>query len=207
MGASTSRSVIAPLMLLVALPMQAQSARQTAILAGGCFWGVQYLFEHVNGVIDVKAGYAGGSAETADYETVSSGATRHAESVQITFDPATVSFETLLKVFFAVGHEPTQLNRQGPDIGPQYRSVIFYANDEQQRVALAYIEQLGESKQFARPIVTEVAPLKAFYEAEDYHQDYVVYHPNQPYVVFHDLPKVTHLRDRFPELYRDRTKR
>lgn len=194
-------------MLLVALPMQAQSARQTAILAGGCFWGVQYLFEHVNGVIDVKAGYAGGSAETADYETVSSGATRHAESVQITFDPATVSFETLLKVFFAVAHDPTQLNRQGPDIGPQYRSVIFYANDEQQRVALAYIEQLGESKQFARPIVTEVAPLEAFYVAERYHQDYVVHNPNQPYVVFHDLPKVTHLRDRFPELYRDRTKR
>lgn len=205
MGASTSRRVIAPLMLLVALPVRAQSAPQTATLAAGCFWGVEYLFEHVKGVIDVKSGYAGGSAETADYETVSSGATRHAESVQVTFDPAVVSYETLLRVFFAVAHDPTQLNRQGPDIGPQYRSAIFYANDEQQRAARTYIEQLGKSKQFARPIVTEVAPLKAFYDGEGYHQDYVVYHRNQPYVVFHDLPKVSHLRAKFPELYRERT--
>ena len=194
-------------MLLVALPVQAQSAAQTATFAGGCFWGVEYLFEHVTGVIDVKSGYAGGSVATADYETVSSGATDHAETVQITFDPSVVSYETLLKVFFGVAHDPTQLNRQGPDIGPQYRSAIFFANDEQRHAALALIEQLGQSKQFPRPIVTEVVPLKAFYDAEGYHQDYVVHHPYQPYVVFHDLPKVSHLRARFPELYRERTNR
>lgn len=194
--------------MMVALPMRAQSARQTAILAGGCFWGVEYLFEHVTGVIDVKSGYAGGSAATADYETVSSGATRHAESVRITFDPSVLSYETLLKVFFAVAHDPTQLNRQGPDIGPQYRSAIFFTNDEQRRAALSMIEQLGASKEFPRPIVTEVTPLEAFYQAEGYHQDYVVFHPREPYVVFNDLPKVSHLRASFPELFRERaTKR
>ncbi len=205
----TVRSLVAaaPIVLLAAVPAHAQSAPQAAVLAGGCFWGVEYLFEHVNGVIDVKSGYAGGSAGTADYQTVSSGATRHAESVKVIFDPAVVSYATLLRVFFAVAHDPTQLNRQGPDIGSQYRSAIFYTNDEQRRAALAYIEQLGQSKQFARPIVTVVAPLEAFYQAEDYHQDYVVYNPRQPYVVFHDLPKVIHLRAEFPELYRERTKR
>lgn len=180
----------ATLALLVALPAGAQSARQTAVLAGGCFWGVEYLFEHVKGVVDVKSGYSG-----------------HAESVHITFDPAVVSFVTLLEVFFAVAHDPTQLNRQGPDIGSQYRSAIFYADDEQQRVARAYIERLRESNELSRPIVTEVTPLEAFYQAEDYHQDYVVHHPHQPYVVFQDLPKVGHLRARFPGLYRERTTR
>lgn len=178
----------AALALLVALPARAQSARQTAVLAGGCFWGVEYLFEHVNGVIDVKSGYSD-----------------HAESVHITFDPAVVSYETLLRVFFSVAHDPTQLNRQGPDTGMQYRSAVFYADDEQQRVARAYIERLRESTELSRPIVTEVTPLERFYEAERYHQDYVAHHPHQPYVVFHDLPKVGHLRARFPGLYRERT--
>ena len=203
MGALTSTSA-ALVMLLAALTVHAQSAPQTAVLAGGCFWGVEYLFEHVNGVIDVKSGYAGGSARTADYETVSSGSTRHAESVRITFDPAVVSYETLLKVFFAVAHDPTQLNRQGPDVGSQYRSAIFFTNEDQRRAARSFIEQLGESKQFPRPIVTEMARLEAFYQAEDYHQDYVVYHPRDPYVVFNDLPKVSHLRASFPELFRER---
>lgn len=180
----------AALALLVALPAGAQSARQTAVLAGGCFWGVEYLFEHVKGVIDVKSGYSG-----------------HAESVHITFAPAVVSYETLLEVFFSVAHDPTQLNRQGPDIGPQYRSAIFFTDDEQRRVAVSFIGQLRASKQFHGPVVTEVTPLEAFYQAEDYHQDYVVHHPRQPYVVIHDLPKVSHLRARFPELYRERSAR
>lgn len=188
----------AALALLVALPLGAQSARQTAVLVGGCFWGVEYLFEHVNGVIDVTSGYAGGSAATADYVTVSSGATGHAESVRVIFDPAVVSYQTLLEVFFSVAHDPTQLNRQGPDIGPQYRSAIFFADDEQRRVAASVIQQ------FPVPVVTEVTPLEAFYQAEAYHQNYVVHHPRQPYVVIHDLPKVSHLRAQFPDLYRER---
>ena len=174
---------------------------QTAVFAGGCFWGVEAVFEHVKGVTQAVSGYAGGSAETAQYEKVSSGTTGHAESVQVTYDPSKVSYGQLLKVFFAVAHNPTELNRQGPDTGTQYRSSIFYANDDQKRVAQAYIAQLQAAKIFPRPIVTEVVPLKAFYAAEAYHQDYVVHHPDQPYIVYNDLPKVANLKQQFPNLY------
>jgi peptide-methionine (S)-S-oxide reductase len=176
---------------------------RTAVLAGGCFWGIEAVFEHVKGVTRVVSGYAGGTKATASYDKVSSGKTGHAEAVQITYDPAQVSYGTLLRVFFSVAHDPTQLNRQGPDVGPQYRSAIFYSGDEEKRAAEAYIAQLEQAKAFARPIVTEVAPLDAFYPAEDYHQDYAVRNPTQPYIVIHDLPKVERLKAEFPELWRD----
>src|SRR5882762_2876064 len=175
---------------------------QTAVLAGGCFWGIEAVFEHVKGVTNVKSGYSGGAAGTAQYEKVSTGKTGHAEAVQITFDPSQVSFGQLLKVFFAVAHDPTELNRQGPDTGTQYRSAIFYANEDQKRIAQAYIDQLNQAKVFRRPIVTQVIPLNAFYEAEGYHQDYLVHHPNEPYIVINDLPKVENLRKQLPELYK-----
>jgi peptide-methionine (S)-S-oxide reductase len=182
-------------------PVAKTKATQTAVLAGGCFWGVEAVFEHVKGVMQVTSGYAGGSAETAQYDTVSSGTTKHAESVSISYDPSQITYGQLLKVFFSVAHNPTELNRQGPDTGPQYRSSIFYANDEQRRVAHAYIAQLQAAKVFPRPIVTEVVPLQAYYPAEAYHQDYVVHHPNQPYIVINDLPKVANLQRQFPNLY------
>ncbi|MGH9640808.1 MAG: peptide-methionine (S)-S-oxide reductase MsrA [Terriglobales bacterium] len=163
---------------------------------------MQAVFQHVKGVISATSGYSGGSSSTAEYETVSTGDTGHAESVQITFDPAQVSYGRLLKIFFSVAHDPTQLNRQGPDSGTQYRSVIFYANDEQKRIAEAYIAQLGQAKVFARSIVTQVVPLKAFYAAEAYHQNYATLHPDNPYIAFNDAPKVEHLRQQFPELYK-----
>jgi peptide-methionine (S)-S-oxide reductase len=175
--------------------------KQTAVIAGGCFWGIQAVFQHVKGVISATSGYSGGSANTAEYETVSTGQTAHAESVQIVYDPSQVTYGELLRVFFSVAHDPTQLNRQGPDHGTQYRSVIFYGNDEQKRIAEAYIAQLGQAKVFSQPIVTQVVPLKAFYRAEDYHQNYATTHPNQPYIVFNDAPKVAHLRQEFPNLY------
>jgi peptide-methionine (S)-S-oxide reductase len=174
-----------------------------AVLAGGCFWGIEAVFERVKGVTSVTSGYAGGTANTATYGQVGTGRTGHAEAVRITFDPSQVSYGRLLHVFFAVAHDPTQRNRQGPDVGPQYRSAIFYATDEQKRVAQAYIDQLTRAKVFRRPIVTEVVPLDHFYPAEAYHQDYAVRHPNQPYIVIHDLPKVERLRRRLPELYRE----
>lgn len=177
---------------------------QTAVLAGGCFWGVEAVFEHVKGVTDVRSGYSGGSASTASYEKVSTGETDHAESVQITYDPSKISYGQLLKVFFAVAHDPTQLNRQGPDIGAHYRSAVFYANENQRRIAQAYIDQLDQAKVFGRPVVTQVVALRSFYKAEEYHQDYAVKHPDQPYIVIHDLPKVENLRKQFPELYRRR---
>jgi peptide-methionine (S)-S-oxide reductase len=155
----------------------------------------------VKGVTQAVSGYSGGTAETADYQKVSSGTTGHAEAVQVTYDPSKISYGQLLKVIFSVAHNPTELNRQGPDTGPQYRSAIFYANDAQKRVAQAYIAQLQAAKVFARPIVTEVVPLKAFYAAEAYHQDYVVHHPDQPYIVYNDLPKIAHLKQQFPQLY------
>ena len=186
-----------------ALPLAAQAQRQTAVLAGGCFWGIQNLFEHVTGVTRVVSGYAGGTAETASYDQVGSEATGHAESVEITFDPSAVSYETLLEVFFSVGHDPTQLNRQGPDEGPSYRSAIFYRNDEQRRVAQAVIARLTASHAYSRPIVTQVVPFTGFYRAETYHQDFAVHHPDYPYIVINDLPKVEHLRARFPQLYRE----
>jgi peptide-methionine (S)-S-oxide reductase len=174
---------------------------QTAVLAGGCFWGVEGVFEHVRGVLDVTSGYAGGRAETANYRAVTTGATGHAESVRITYDPSKISYGQILKVYFSVAHDPTQLNRQGPDMGTQYRSAIFYSNDEQRRVAQSYIDQLQRARAFSRPIVTKVNALGAFYPAENYHQDYMAHHPDQPYIVVHDLPKIEHLRRQFPDLY------
>ncbi len=182
-------------------PLAKTKGSETAVLAGGCFWGIQAVFEHVKGVTAATAGYSGGTAGTAQYETVSSGATGHAESVQITYDPSQVSYGQILKVFFSVAHNPTELNRQGPDDGTQYRSVIFYANDEQKRIAQAYITQLDQARVFSRKIVTQVVALKAFYPAESYHQDYAVHHPNDPYIRINDLPKVEHLRQQLPELY------
>jgi peptide-methionine (S)-S-oxide reductase len=177
------------------------SGQQTAVLSGGCFWGVQAVFQHVKGVISATSGYSGGSRKTAEYETVSTGETGHAESVQVVYDPSQITYGELLRVFFSVVHDPTQLNRQGPDEGTQYRSAIFYANEEQKRVAEAYIAQLNQAKVFAHPIVTQVAALQAFYPAEAYHQNYATLHPNQPYIVFNDAPKVEHLKQQFPDLY------
>jgi peptide-methionine (S)-S-oxide reductase len=174
---------------------------QKAVFAGGCFWGVEAVFRHVKGVQAAVSGYAGGDAKTADYETVSTGTTGHAESVQVTFDPAQVSYGELLRIFFSVAHDPTQLNRQGPDHGTQYRSAIFYGNDEQKQVAQAYIQQLSAAKAFAQPIVTQVVQLPQFYPAEDYHQDYLAKHPMQPYIVFNDMPKLVALKDQFPARY------
>ncbi len=174
---------------------------QTAVLAGGCFWGVEGVFQHVKGVIDVSSGYAGGQATTANYETVSTGRTGHAESVKITYDPTRISYGQLLKVYFSVAHDPTELNRQGPDEGTQYRSAIFFANDEQARIARAYISQLQRAHAFRQPVVTQVVPLQAFYPAEAYHQDYLVHHPDNPYIVINDLPKIDNLRQTFPGLY------
>jgi peptide-methionine (S)-S-oxide reductase len=181
---------------------EASKGEQTAVFAGGCFWGVDAVFKHVKGVENVVAGYAGGSAATAHYEVVSAGGTGHAESVKVTYDPAKISYSDLLRVFFSVAHDPTQLNRQGPDTGTQYRSVIFYTNEDQKQIALAYIAQLNKAKVFSRPIVTQVVPLKAFYPAEGYHQNFLALHPDNPYIVYNDLPKLTKLRKQFPALSR-----
>jgi peptide-methionine (S)-S-oxide reductase len=183
-------------------PLAKSKGEQTAVLAGGCFWGVEAVFEHVKGVNDVESGYSGGSQTTAQYEKVGTGETGHAESVRITYDPSQVSYGQLLKVFFAVAHDPTELNRQGPDTGTQYRSAIFYANEEQRRIAQAYVDQLNRAKVFARPIVTQIAALQSFNEAEAYHQDYLVNHPDEPYIVINDLPKVENLRKQLPGLCR-----
>jgi peptide-methionine (S)-S-oxide reductase len=180
---------------------KAAGAAQTAVIAGGCFWGVQGVFQHVRGVQKAVAGYAGGERSTAQYETVGSGSTGHAESVQITFDPAQVSYGQLLQVAFSVVFDPTKLNRQGPDVGTQYRTVIFYADDTQKRIAESYIAQLSKSQVFAGSIVTRVDRLKGFYPAESYHQDYLIRNPTQPYIAYNDLPKVENLKKTFPELY------
>lgn len=182
-------------------PMASTSSQQTAVIAGGCFWGIQAVFQHTKGVIRATSGYSGGSAKTAEYELVSTGETGHAESVQITYDPSKITYGQLLRVFFSVAHDPTQLNRQGPDEGTQYRSSIFYGTDEQKRIAEAYITQIDKARVFQRPIVTQVVPLKTFYPAEAYHQDYAALHPNNPYIVYNDAPKVARLREQFPELY------
>jgi peptide-methionine (S)-S-oxide reductase len=179
---------------------RSEKKSETVVLAGGCFWGVQAVFDAVKGVSNATSGYAGGSKANAHYEIVSTGTTGHAESVQITFDPSQVSFGQLLKIYFSVAHDPTELNRQGPDQGTQYRSEIFYTSDEQKRIAEAYIQQLTDAKVFRGRIVTKVAPLQAFYAAEDYHQNYVARNPHQPYVAYNDLPKLTNLRAEFPEL-------
>lgn len=182
-------------------PPAKAAGTETAVLAGGCFWGVEGVFEHVKGVTRVVSGYSGGTADTANYRQVSSGSTGHAEAVRITYDPRKISYGQLLKVFFSVAHDPTQLNRQGPDTGPQYRSAVFYADAEQKRVADAYIAQLQKAQVFPRPVVTEVVPLKAFHEAEAYHQDYMVKHPTQRYIVVNDQPKIADLKRQFPSLF------
>jgi peptide-methionine (S)-S-oxide reductase len=174
---------------------------QTAVIAGGCFWGVQGVFQHTSGVVNAVSGYAGGSKATANYTLVSSGATGHAESVEIKYDPKKISYGKILQIFFSVVHDPTQLNRQGPDSGTQYRSAIFTTSDEQKKVAEAYIAQLNAAKVYKKPIVTKVGPLQAFYAAEDYHQDYLTLHPNQPYIAFNDIPKVENLKKIFTENY------
>ena len=174
---------------------------KTIVLAGGCFWGVQGVYQHTQGVVQAVSGYAGGLARAANYEAVSRGTTGHAESVKITYDPKKISYGKILQIFFSVVHDPTQLNRQGPDTGTQYRSAIFTANDEQKKVAEAYIAQLNAAKVYKKPIVTKVGPLQAFYAAEDYHQDYLTLHPNQPYIAFNDIPKVENLKKIFSENY------
>ena len=172
-----------------------------AVFAGGCFWGIEAVFEHVKGVKSATSGYSGGAAATAHYQIVSGGKTGHAESVQVVYNPAEISYGQLLQIFFSV-HDPTQLNHQGPDEGTQYRSAIFFASPEQQRIAQAYIDQLNKAKAFKKPIVTAVEQLDVFYPAEAYHQDYMVHHPNDLYIVINDAPKVGHLREQFPQLYR-----
>lgn len=183
-------------------PQASAHGKQTAVFAGGCFWGVQAVFQHVKGVIDATSGYAGGDKSTAEYEKVSNGDTGHAESVKVTFDPAQISYGQLLKIFFSVAHDPTQRNRQGPDQGTQYRSVIFYGDPQQQHIAEAYIKQLDDVKVFSKPIVTQVVPLNGFYAAESYHQNYATLHPDNPYIAINDAPKVDHLRQQFPTLYK-----
>jgi peptide-methionine (S)-S-oxide reductase len=174
---------------------------QTAVIAGGCFWGVQGVFQHTAGVVNAVSGYAGGSKATADYNTVSTGSTGHAESVQIKYDPNKISYGKILQIFFSVAHDPTQLNRQGPDSGTQYRSAIFTTSDEQKKVADAYIAQLNAAKVYGKPIVTKVGALQGFYPAEAYHQDYLTLHPNQPYIAYNDIPKVENLKKMFAENY------
>ena len=185
-------------------PTPATEGEQKLVVAGGCFWGVQGVFQRIKGVTRAMSGYAGGAKETARYERVSRGDTGHAELVEITYDPKTVSLGELLRVYFSVAHDPTQLNRQGPDEGTQYRSAIFVANPEQEKVARDYVAQLSSAKVFSAPIVTKLEPLEAFYPAEAYHQDYLVRHPEQPYIVYNDLPKIDNLKRLLPSLYRDR---
>jgi peptide-methionine (S)-S-oxide reductase len=179
------------------------SGKQTAVFAGGCFWGTQSVFERVKGVLNTTAGYSGGSAATATYEQVGQENTGHAESVKVVYDPSKITYGRLLQIFFSVVHDPTQLNRQGPDVGESYRSVIFYASDEQQKISQAYIAQLDAAKVFRKPIVTQVVPLKGFYDAESYHQDYALNHPDNPYILVCDRPKVEALKQQFPELFKD----
>jgi peptide-methionine (S)-S-oxide reductase len=186
----------------VDLPLAKHAGQQTAVLSGGCFWGMQLVFQHVHGVTHVTAGYAGGAANTATYDEVSTGTTGHAESVEITYDPAQISYGQLLKVFFSVAHNPTELNRQGPDEGTQYRSVIFYSTPDQERVARAYIAQLGQAKVWSSPIVTQVVPLPGFYAAEEYHQNYATTHPESLYIAVNDRPKLTALQQDWPSMYR-----
>jgi peptide-methionine (S)-S-oxide reductase len=184
-------------------PLASTPAQQTMVVAGGCFWGIQAVFQHVKGVISATSGYSGGSKGTAEYEIVSTGTTGHAESEQIVFDSSKITYGQLLQIFFAVATDPTQLNRQEPDEGTQYRSVIFYANEEQKKIAEAYIAQLNDAKVFKHKIVTQVVPLKAFYPAEGYHQNYAARHPDNPYIARYDLPKVAALQQMFPQWYRN----
>jgi peptide-methionine (S)-S-oxide reductase len=187
-----------------AVDAQASDGLQTVVVAGGCFWGVQGVFQHTAGVVNATSGYAGGNKSTANYETVSTGSTGHAESVQIKYDPKQISYGKILQIFFSVAHNPTELNRQGPDSGTQYRSAIFTTSDEQKKVAEAYIAQLDATKVYGKPIVTKVGPLQGFYPAEAYHQDYLTLHPNQPYIAYNDLPKVENLKKIFAQNYLDK---
>ncbi len=183
-----------------ALDVPAAKEKQTAVFSGGCFWGVDAVFKHVKGVTKVVSGYTGGDSKTAAYDIVSTGQTGHAESVQVTFDPSVVTYGTLLKVFFGVAHDPTELNYQGPDHGSQYRSAIFYSSEDQKKAAEAYIAQLNQAHAYRKTIVTQVAPLKGFYAAESYHQNYLALHPDQPYIVYNDMPKLAALKKEMPEL-------
>lgn len=192
-----------PLLCGAATPAKPADATQTAVLAGGCFWGVEAVFERVRGVRKVVSGYAGGEKRTANYPAVGTGLTGHAESVQVTYNPKEVSYAEILRIFFAVAHDPTQLNRQGPDTGPQYRSAIFFANDAERDLARSYIKELDKSGKFRGEIVTRVDPLKAFYPAENYHQDFIAKNPNNSYVVYNDLPKIANLKRLYPEYYRE----
>ncbi|HEX3885759.1 MAG TPA: peptide-methionine (S)-S-oxide reductase MsrA [Stellaceae bacterium] len=197
-SAETARAAPAP-----AVDETASAATETAVLAGGCFWGVQGVFQHVDGVSAAVSGYAGGARDTAEYETVSGGRTGHAESVQITFDPRRISYGRILQIYFSVAHDPTELDRQGPDSGTQYRSAIFPQSAEQARIAAAYIKELDTAKAFPAPIVTKIEPDKPFYPAEAYHQNYLTLHPSQPYIAINDLPKIAALKRLFPDRYRD----
>lgn len=183
--------------------LAAHPGKEEAVFAGGCFWGTQTVFERVKGVLATTVGYAGGSASTATYDQVTTETTGHAESVEVDYDPSKITYGQLLRIFFSVAHDPTQLNRQGPDVGTSYRSVIFYVNDDQKRVAAAYIAQLDAAKVFPKPIVTELTPLKGFYRAEDYHQDYALHNPDNPYILVCDRPKIAALKEQFPELFVD----
>jgi peptide-methionine (S)-S-oxide reductase len=178
-----------------------QKGQETVVVAGGCFWGIQAVFQHVKGVSSATSGYSGGTVKNPDYEQVSTGSTGHAESVEIVYDPSQITLGQLLKVFFSVAHDPTELNRQGPDTGTQYRSIIFFANADQQRIAQAYVQQLDQAKVFSHPIVTQIVPFKTFYRAESYHQNYATEHPDNPYIAMFDLPKVKNLQRQFPSLY------
>ena len=198
---SASTAVTVPSSPTSASPSPAAKGEQVAIFSGGCFWGVEAVFGHVKGVTDVTSGYSGGSKDTADYETVSGGKTGHAESVKIKFDPTIVTYPQLLEVFFSVAHDPTQLNYQGPDHGTQYRSAIFYTDDGQRQAALAFLEKMKQDKVYSAPIVTQVVPFEAFYDAESYHQDYMRHNPNEPYIVYNDAPKVAALKKKFPDRY------
>jgi peptide-methionine (S)-S-oxide reductase len=184
-------------------PAAPAAASEIAVLAGGCFWGVQGVFQHVKGVTSAVSGYAGGEKQTAHYEIVGSGSTGHAESVRISFDPRQISYGRILRIYFSVVHDPTELNRQGPDVGTQYRSAIFPANPEQARIAKAYMAQLNQARIFNAAIVTKIEPGREFYRAEDYHQDFLTLHPTYPYIVINDLPKINELKRHFPDLYRD----
>src|SRR5271154_6123504 len=197
-GSGASAAVPSP---VVDEAKAAAKGKETAVVAGGCFWGIQAVFQHVKGVVSATSGYSGGTVKNPDYEAVSSGHTGHAESVQIVYDPSKITYGELLRVFFSVALDPTEVNRQGPDSGTQYRSVIFYGNDEQKHIAEAYIAQLDQAKVFRRAIATQVAPLQAFYPAEAYHQNYATLHPDNPYIVYNDAPKVANLRREFPDLY------
>ena len=201
-GAETlNRGIPAP---AVDAPAAQAGSSEVAVLAGGCFWGLQGMFQHVKGVKNVVSGYAGGDKATAHYEMVGTETTGHAESVQITFDPKQISYGELLRLYFSVAHDPTQLNRQGPDSGPSYRSEIFFTTPAQEKIARAYVDQLTKAKVFSSPIVTKIEPLKGFYAAEDYHQDYLINHPSQPYIVFNDLPKIAALKKVYPQYYNEK---